>query len=125
MAKQQEEAVGRYEEEAVVLKARGDAIYEHYSRCEQVLTSVIEAKERLGWDEVQKRLAASDENVTADPSTAKPTRVRIDKAAGVSQGGPGARDPTQAARPNMLLAHENRLGTAVGDIRVTNAAVEE
>jgi predicted ribosome quality control (RQC) complex YloA/Tae2 family protein len=77
MARQQEEAVERYGKEAVVLKARGDAIYEHYSRCEEVLKSVIEAKERLGWDEVKKRLAASDESVTADPSTGK---VRLEVA---------------------------------------------
>ena len=61
---QQREAVEKYAAQGLELKRKGDAIYADYQRCDDVLKSITAAREKLGWDEVMKRLAGSDENVT-------------------------------------------------------------
>jgi predicted ribosome quality control (RQC) complex YloA/Tae2 family protein len=59
-AEQQRRAAEDYEVGIAVNNRRGDLIYANFKHVEASLTDILEAKEALGWKEVEKRLASSD-----------------------------------------------------------------
>jgi predicted ribosome quality control (RQC) complex YloA/Tae2 family protein len=59
-AGQQRHAAEAYEAEISVNQRRGDLIYANFQHCEAVLRDLLEAKEALGWQEVERRVAGTD-----------------------------------------------------------------
>ncbi|UCC92808.1 MAG: NFACT family protein [Thermoplasmata archaeon] len=59
-AEQQRHAAESYEAEISVNQRRGDLIYANFQHCEAVLRDLLEAKEALGWREVERRVAETD-----------------------------------------------------------------
>ncbi|NIP37222.1 MAG: DUF814 domain-containing protein, partial [Thermoplasmata archaeon] len=59
-AEQQRRAAEAYEAEISVNQRRGDLIYANFQHCEAVLRDLLEAKEALGWKEVERRVADTD-----------------------------------------------------------------
>ncbi len=59
-ADQQRQAAEAYEAEISVNQRRGDLIYANFQHCEAVLRDLLEAKEALGWKEVERRVAGTD-----------------------------------------------------------------
>ncbi len=59
-AEQQRRAAEDYEAEIAVNNRRGDLIYANFKHCEAALRDLLEAKEALGWKEVEHRVAESD-----------------------------------------------------------------
>jgi predicted ribosome quality control (RQC) complex YloA/Tae2 family protein len=59
-AGQQRHAAEAYEAEISVNQRRGDLIYANFQHCEAVLRDLLDAKEALGWKEVERRVAGSD-----------------------------------------------------------------
>ena len=59
-AEQQRHAAESYEAEISVNQHRGDLIYANFQHCKAVLGDLLEAKEALGWKEVERRVAETD-----------------------------------------------------------------
>jgi predicted ribosome quality control (RQC) complex YloA/Tae2 family protein len=59
-AEQQQRAAEAYEAEISVNQRRGDLIYANFQHCEAVLRDLLDAKEALGWKEVERRVAETD-----------------------------------------------------------------
>jgi predicted ribosome quality control (RQC) complex YloA/Tae2 family protein len=59
-ADQQRRAAEDYEAEIAVNIRRGDLIYANFKHCESSLRDILEAKDALGWKEVERRVAGSD-----------------------------------------------------------------
>jgi predicted ribosome quality control (RQC) complex YloA/Tae2 family protein len=59
-ADQQRHAAETYEAEISVNQRRGDLIYANFPHCEAILRDLLEAKEALGWKEVERRVAETD-----------------------------------------------------------------
>jgi predicted ribosome quality control (RQC) complex YloA/Tae2 family protein len=59
-ADQQRHAAEAYEAEISVNQRRGDLIYANFQHCEAILRDLLEAKEALGWKEVERRVAETD-----------------------------------------------------------------
>jgi len=59
-ADQQRHAAESYEAEISVNQRRGDLIYANFQHCEAVLRDLLDAKEALGWKEVERRVAETD-----------------------------------------------------------------
>ncbi len=59
-ADQQRKAAGSYDAEIEVNKRRGDLIWANSQHCEAVLRDLLEAKDAMGWPEVERRVADSD-----------------------------------------------------------------
>lgn len=57
---QQQQAVATFKEQAAKLKLTGDLIYAHYQTIEETVKIISDARERLGWDEIQDRLKGAD-----------------------------------------------------------------
>lgn len=57
---QQQQAVEKFKEQAAQLKLTGDLIYAHYQTIEETVKIISDARERLGWDEIQDRLKGAD-----------------------------------------------------------------
>ncbi|MCL7475649.1 MAG: NFACT family protein [ANME-2 cluster archaeon] len=57
---QQQQAIEKFAKQADQLKQTGDLIYAHYQTIEDTLKAISEARERLGWDEIQARLKGAD-----------------------------------------------------------------
>ncbi len=56
----QEETMRKYVEEAERYRKIGDAMYENYQMVEKILEAFREAKERLGWEEIRKRVKSDE-----------------------------------------------------------------
>ncbi|NOQ54659.1 MAG: DUF814 domain-containing protein [Thermoplasmata archaeon] len=59
-AEQQRRAADAYEAEIEVNRRRGDLIWANSQHCEAVLRDLLEAKDALGWPEVERRVADTD-----------------------------------------------------------------
>jgi predicted ribosome quality control (RQC) complex YloA/Tae2 family protein len=59
-AEQQRTSAEAYEAEIAVNKRRGDLIWANSQHCEAILRDLLEAKDALGWPEVEKRVAGTD-----------------------------------------------------------------
>jgi predicted ribosome quality control (RQC) complex YloA/Tae2 family protein len=59
-AEQQRHAAESYEADISTNIRRGDLIYANFKHCEAVLRDLLEAKEALGWTEVERRVAETD-----------------------------------------------------------------
>ena len=59
-ADQQRHAAESYEAEISVNQHRGDLIYANFQHCEAMLRDLLEAKDALGWKEVERRVAETD-----------------------------------------------------------------
>lgn len=59
-ADQQQRAAEAYEAEISVNQRRGDLIYANFQHCQAVLRDLLDAKEALGWKEVERRVAGTD-----------------------------------------------------------------
>ena len=59
-AKQQRKAAEDYEAEIAINIRRGDLIYANFKHCEASLRDILEAKDAMGWQEVERRVADSD-----------------------------------------------------------------
>jgi predicted ribosome quality control (RQC) complex YloA/Tae2 family protein len=58
-ADQQRRAAGAYDAEIEVNKRKGDLIWANAQHCEAVLRDLLEAKDALGWQEVERRVDGS------------------------------------------------------------------
>ena len=59
-ARQQREAAESYEADIAVNQRKGDLIYANFAHCEAVLRDLLQAKDALGWEEVERRVADTD-----------------------------------------------------------------
>ncbi len=59
-AETQRRSAEAYEAEIAVNKRRGDLIWANSQHCEAILRDLLEAKDALGWPEVEKRVADTD-----------------------------------------------------------------
>ncbi len=72
----QEETKRKYDEEAEKYRKIGDAIYENYQVIEKILKVFRDARERLGWDEIKRRIK-SDEKLRKLVKRVDPARNTI------------------------------------------------
>jgi len=59
---QQEEAIERFGEEADAERAKAESLYAQYDLVDEILTTVREARETHGWEEIEARLAEAGED---------------------------------------------------------------
>jgi predicted ribosome quality control (RQC) complex YloA/Tae2 family protein len=57
---QQQQAIEKFTKQAAQLKQTGDLLYAHYQTIEETVKVINDARERLGWDEIQSRLKCAD-----------------------------------------------------------------
>ena len=68
---QQERGIRQFRETIKLNKELGDMIYLNYRRLEEILNALVIGKEKLGWEEVQKRISDIPDIVSVNPATSK------------------------------------------------------